>query len=96
MLKAMTLVAGDHGDAGTGDDSSGRIECLVKLKISPLDSIFEVHGLSNNHILQHKSWWWNKQVNEAVQEEHACLKVYHALKRVGKTARLTPRAWQNV
>ena len=67
--------------------SSNRVESVwSRLKGPLLEAATEVCGMSKNHRWRTETWWWNEQVNDAVQEKRACFKVYNALKKEGKTA----------
>ena len=51
-----------------------------------LDAATEVYGLPKNHQWKPETWWWNEEVDKAIQEKHARFKVYSALKKGGMTA----------
>ena len=38
----------------------------------------EVCGVSSNHTGRKQTWWWNKQVEEAVKEKRRCFKLCKA------------------
>ena len=56
------------------------------LKVPLLDAATEICGLSKNHPLRPETWWWNEQVDEAIQKKHVRFKVYKALRKGGKMA----------
>ena len=86
-LKAMTAVAAVASAAGASAHTANHVESAwSKLKGSLLDAATEVCGLSKNHQWRPETWWWNDEVDKAIQDKRARFKAYNALKKKGKTA----------
>lgn len=70
----------------TAVPSNDQVEALwSKLKGSLLDAAAEVCGRTKNHQWKPETWWWNNQVDEAVQEKRARFKTYNILKKQGNS-----------
>ena len=74
--------------AATGTvDTENCVETVwSKLKDTQLDAAIGVCSLSKNHHWRPETLWWNKQVDEAMQEKWANFIACEALKKGGKTA----------
>ena len=53
-------------------------ERWTSLKDNLLQATKEVCGVSANHPWRKQTWWWNKQVEEAVNEKRRCFKLWKA------------------
>ena len=91
--------------AGVAADTANCGETVgSKLKDPLLDSATKVCGLPTNHKWRPETWWWNEQVDEAIQEVHAYLKAYKPWKREARQLRprgrksptMTPSTWQSM
>ena len=86
-VKTMIAAAAVASAAGADVDS---VNCVVlawsKLNGPLLDAVTEVCGLSKNHQWKSETWWWNEEVNKAIQKKRARFKAYSALKKGGMTA----------
>ena len=77
--KVMTVTANDDADA------TSHVETVwSRLKGPMLDAATEVCGLSKNHKWRAETWWWNENVDKAIQEKRAWFKTYNALIKEGK------------
>ena len=50
-------------------------ERWTSMKDNLLQATKEVCGVSSNHPWRKQTWWWNKQVEEAVKEKSRCFKL---------------------
>ena len=86
-IKAMTGTAAVSTASGADADTANCIESAwSKLKGPLLNAATKVCGLSRNHQWKPGTWWWNEEVDKAIQEKHAQFKSYRALKKGGMTA----------
>ena len=64
----------------TSDNTTKPVEChWNKLKEPLLQASIEVCGQTKNHQWRAETWWWNEQVDAAIQEKRNCYKVYKSL-----------------
>ena len=93
-LKVTTDRAATATAAGVAADTANCVETIwSKLKDPLLDAATEVCVLSKNHQWRPEAWWWNEHVDEPIQENHAWIKAYKALKKGGKMAK-AEEAWR--
>ena len=63
-----------------------------KLKGHLLDSTTDVYGLKN-HQWKPETWWWNEEVDKAIQEKHARIKVKIAYVDARRVWQNMPSGW---
>ena len=86
-VKARTATAAGATTAGVAADATNRVESVwSKLNDPLLDAANIVYSLSKNHRWRPESWWWNEQVDEAIQRKPTRFKAYNALKKGNKMA----------